>query len=134
MKKTKEMRGITLIALVILIIILLIVSTISIQSLTNTGIFNRAQEAKIAIKNSQKEESEMLENYLAQINTITFSNVDITKTNPEAAMPKGAIIVEGDANNGIVITIMNGLGLKYLKLQYLLQQQKQMNMVKLKMI
>ena len=132
MKKTKEMRGITLIALVILIIILLIVSTISIQSLTNTGIFNRAQEAKIAIKNSQKEESEMLENYLAQINTITFSNVDITKTNPEAAMPKGAIIVEGDANNGI--TIMNGLGLKYLKLQYLLQQQKQMNMVKLKMI
>ncbi len=107
MKKTKEMRGITLIALVILIIILLIVSTISIQSLTNTGIFNRAQEAKIAIKNSQKEESEMLENYLAQINTITFSNVDITKTNPEAAMPKGAIIVEGDANNGIVIKDSN---------------------------
>ena len=43
--KNKD-RGITLVALVITIIILLILATISIQSLTNTGLFQKAQEAK----------------------------------------------------------------------------------------
>ena len=46
MKKTKRQNGITLVALVITIIILLILATISIQSLTNTGLFAKAQEAK----------------------------------------------------------------------------------------
>ena len=42
MKKIKpENKGITLIALVITIIILLILATISIQSLTNTGLFQK---------------------------------------------------------------------------------------------
>ena len=38
-KKIKTNNGITLVALVITIIILLILATISIQSLTNTGLF-----------------------------------------------------------------------------------------------
>ena len=108
MKKTKEqkeIKGITLISLVISIIILLILATISIQALTNTGILKKASEAKNAMENAEKEESEMLEKYLAQMNAITFINVDKTKTNPEV-----------------------------LKLRYLSQQQKQMNIGKLKMI
>ena len=89
------------------IIILLILATISIQSLTNTGLFAKANEAKEKTENKQKEESEILENYLAQMNSITFSNVDKTNTNPEGAMPKKAVVIEGDANKGIVIKDSN---------------------------
>ena len=91
----------------ITIIILLILATISIQSLTNTGLFAKANEAKEKTENKQKEEGEILENYLAQMNSITFSNVDKTNTNPEGAMPKKAVVIEGDANKGIVIKDSN---------------------------
>ena len=107
MKKTKELKGITLIALVITIVILLILAGISISALTNQGLFEKAKEAKQKYENAQKNESEILETYLAQMNSITFSNVDKTNTNPEEAMPKGAIVVEGNANNGIVIKDSN---------------------------
>ena len=42
----KESKGITLVALVITIILLLILSEISISALTNTGIFQKAKDAK----------------------------------------------------------------------------------------
>ena len=45
MKQLKNPKGITLIALVITIIILLILAGISISSLTNNGLFEKAQEA-----------------------------------------------------------------------------------------
>ena len=45
-KSLKNPRGITLVALVITIVILLILATISIQALTNQGIFAQAEEAK----------------------------------------------------------------------------------------
>ena len=45
-KRLKGKNGITLVALVITIIILLILAAISIQALTNQGIFGRANEAK----------------------------------------------------------------------------------------
>ena len=45
-ERYKSTKGITLVALVITIIILLILATISIQSLTNTGLFAKAKEAK----------------------------------------------------------------------------------------
>ena len=48
MKRTNEKnKGITLIALVITIIILLILAGISIQALTNTGLFAKATDAKV---------------------------------------------------------------------------------------
>ena len=46
-------KGITLVALVITIIILLTLSTISIQSLTHTGLFESANKAKLETKRSQ---------------------------------------------------------------------------------
>ena len=45
-KKILQQRGITLVALVISIIILLILAGISIQAITNQGLFGRANEAK----------------------------------------------------------------------------------------
>ena len=43
--KFKDAKGITLVALVITIIILLILAGISISSLTDNGLFGKAQEA-----------------------------------------------------------------------------------------
>ena len=54
MKKCrKNPRGITLIALVITIIVLLILAGISIQALTNTGIFTSASQAKKETQRAQ---------------------------------------------------------------------------------
>ena len=102
-ERGKQTKGITLIALVITIIILLILAGISIAALTNQGLFEKAKEAKQKTEDAQKNESQTLENYLEQMNSIAFSNVNKKETNPEGAMPKDAIVIEGDANKGIVI-------------------------------
>ena len=58
MRNKNSNKGITLVALVITIIILLILATISIQSLTNTGLFKNAEKAReetnMAIENQEK--------------------------------------------------------------------------------
>ena len=46
MKKIINNKGITLVALVITIVILLILAGISIQAITNTGLFEQVEEAK----------------------------------------------------------------------------------------
>ncbi len=56
MRRTNEQKGITLIALVITIIILLILSGITIQALTNTGLFENANKAKLETKRGQIKE------------------------------------------------------------------------------
>lgn len=63
----KENKGITLVALVVTIIILLILSGISIMVLTQTGIFEKAKEAKEKSQNAQLEENQTLDNYVSQI-------------------------------------------------------------------
>ena len=64
----KEKRGITLIALVITIIILLILATISIQSLTQTGLFENANKAKLETKRGRISETLGLKTMLEQSN------------------------------------------------------------------
>ena len=69
MKKTKEMqKGITLIALVITIIILLILAGISIMSLTNTGIFGKAQDAKTKSAEAEANQKATLDEYETELN------------------------------------------------------------------
>ena len=67
-KKTKRQNGITLVALVITIIILLILATISIQSLTNTGLFKKAQEAKEKTQNATENQAKTLNEYEDELN------------------------------------------------------------------
>ena len=55
LRENKE-KGITIVSLVITIIILLILATISIQALTNTGLFESANKAKLETKRSQIKE------------------------------------------------------------------------------
>ena len=56
-------KGITLVALVITIIILLILATISIQSLTNTGLFQKANEAKEKMQNAEENQAKILNEF-----------------------------------------------------------------------
>ena len=56
MKKYIREEGITLVALVVTIIILLILATISIQALTQTGLFENANKAKLETKRGQIKE------------------------------------------------------------------------------
>ena len=64
---SKKNNGITLVALVITIVILLILAGISISTLTNTGIFQKAKDAKKASENAQKEEDRLISEYEKEI-------------------------------------------------------------------
>ena len=64
----EKIRGITLIALVITIIILLILAGITIVSLTNSGLFEKARQAESKYKESQNQENAILEEYENLIN------------------------------------------------------------------
>ncbi len=79
----KKNKGITLIALVITIIILLILAGISIASLTESGLFERAKESKqVSEKAQAKEEIKLVLNEWKIItiqNNITFENFLDTK-------------------------------------------------------
>ena len=58
MKNLKNQeKAMTLIALIIAIIILLILATISIQALTNTGLFESANKVKLETKRGQISET-----------------------------------------------------------------------------
>ena len=72
--KMNEKRGITLVALVITIVILLILAGISISTLTNTGIFARAQEAKEKSEEAQQKESSTLYAYEDELNKYTSND------------------------------------------------------------
>ena len=60
-------KGITLVALVITIVILIILAGISISTLTNTGIFQKAKDAKKSSENAEKEEKSLLSEYEQEI-------------------------------------------------------------------
>ena len=64
---SKKNNGITLVALVITIVILLILAGISISTLTNTGIFQKAKDARKASENAEKEEDRLISEYEKEI-------------------------------------------------------------------
>ena len=85
MKKLKQTKGITLVALVLTIIILLILAGISIQALTNQGLFAQAQNAKNLTEQKTAEESATLREYEEQIGIATGDkNYTAAKTIAEA--------------------------------------------------
>ena len=113
----KKEKGMTLVALIITIIILLILASISIQALTGSGLFGKAQQAKQETENAQIKENTTLNEYEEWIAKYEgngsssegqpITNVDTTKTDPEGAKPSGTTVIEGDANKGIVIKDSN---------------------------
>lgn len=83
MEKLRRNKGITLVALVITIIILLILAGISIQAITNTGLFNMAEEARKESYNGQKEENNILTSYDEKIDEIVGSRDTVTISKEE---------------------------------------------------
>ena len=80
MEKFKNsINGITLVALVITIIILLILATISIQSLTNTGLFKKAQEAKEKTQAAEINQAKILNEYEEELNKYVSGNIEEEK-------------------------------------------------------
>ena len=73
--KDKFNKGITLVALVITIIILLILATISIQALTQTGLFQKANEAKEKMQNAEENQAKTLNEYEDELNKYVSGNV-----------------------------------------------------------
>ena len=63
MKNLKNSKAITLVALVITIVVLLILAGISISALTNTGIFQKAKDAKSASENAERDEDTLISKY-----------------------------------------------------------------------
>ena len=89
MKKImKNQKGITLVALVITIVILLILAGISISTLTNTGIFEKAKDAKEKSEAEEKQQSETLDNYEKELNKYTSIELTADRT--------GAVLSETD--------------------------------------
>ena len=103
MKKTfKNSKGITLVALVITIIILLILAGISISALTNTGIFQKAKDAKQKSADAELDQNTKLDSYEEEISNYLPPDVKqaikkgkplSTDKNTEIADEKGNKIV-----------------------------------------
>ena len=98
MKNKNKDRGITLVALVITIIILLILATISIQSLTNTGLFKNAQKAKDETQNAAENQAKTLNEYEDELNKYISSTVKETfkGTSVTNAIQYGAVLNKDD--------------------------------------
>jgi len=65
MKRTKEQKGITLIALIITIVVLLILAAVAISSISNDGILHYAQNAADNWNKASQNEAETLDSYLS---------------------------------------------------------------------
>lgn len=76
-KNLRKNNGITLVALVITIVVLLIIAGVGIQAITNTGLFNKAKEARQKSENAQDEENGTLSNYEDNINKIIEAEENI---------------------------------------------------------
>ena len=123
MKNLKNSKAITLVALVITIVILLIFVGISISALTNTGIFQKAKDAKSASENAEKDEDTLISKYEKELNKYISNDLEENigmkfdkntelhdKNGNKIVVPKGfKIVVDEDTENaktvedGIVI-------------------------------
>ena len=115
----KKDNAITLIALILTIIVLLILSGVAINTLTNTGIFERTKKARDKWKNAQEDEeiqiakySNDIENYIdSNRNTLnTNYSLDehiIGKLNNKDIYEKSIIAKTPTVNSSKIITISN---------------------------
>ena len=99
----KENKGITLVALVITIIILLILAGISISTLTNTGIFEKAKDAKQKSEDAALDLNTKLDSYEEEISNYLPQDVkQAIKKGKPLSTDKNTEIVD-EKGNKIVI-------------------------------
>ena len=90
--------GITLVALVITIVILLILAGISISTLTNTGIFQKAKDAKKASENAEKEQKQTLSEYERELNKYTAQELTDDKINKVLSETENIVLKDANGN------------------------------------
>ena len=105
MEKTRKNKGITLVALVITIIILLILAGVSIQAITNTGLFENAKKAQEQSEISEDMETIKLENSSYTIEQTTSTE---KKTFLEYLDEKGYIVNYENESKTIGTVTLNG--------------------------
>ena len=105
MEKIRKNKGITLVALVITIIILLILAGISIQAITNTGLFENAKKAQEQSEISEDMETIKLENSSYTIEQTTSTE---KKTFLEYLDEKGYIVNYENESKTIGTVTLNG--------------------------
>ena len=99
----KKSKGITLVALVITIILLLILSGISISALTNTGIFQKAKDAKQKSADAELDQNTKLDSYEEEISNYLPPDVkQAIKKGKPLSTDKNTEIVD-EKGNKIVI-------------------------------
>ena len=72
--KTKQEKGITLMALIITIVVLLVLATVAINSVLNDGIISKAQDVANKFNEAQSDEQNMIAEYLNYLNGGNGSN------------------------------------------------------------
>ena len=98
--KTKEIRGITLIALVVTIVILLILAGVSYNLvLGEQGIIQKTKEAKEETEEAMGKETQDFERLDEEINSVTYK-----RTEEGVIIPSGFYYVGGTIDSGIVIS------------------------------
>ena len=102
MKRRKKETAITLVSLVITIIILLILAGISISSLTNTGTFGKAQEAKSKMENAEKNQEVVLSEYEKTLNEKLAEKLSSEKINKVLSMDKNVSLIDENGNMLVV--------------------------------
>ena len=111
MQKIKTNKGITLIALVITIIILLILAEISIMALTNTGIFEKAKEAKEKTEQAEKNQQALLSEYETEVEK-TAGNWNSTQKVNEPILMQGMSAIKfqepTDSTEGKMVETTSG--------------------------
>ena len=98
MEKYKGTKAITLVALVITIVILIILAGISISTLTNTGIFQKAKDAKGASKNAEKEQKQTLSEYERELNKYTAQELTDDKINKVISETENIVLKDANGN------------------------------------
>lgn len=94
----KSNKGITLVALVITIVILLILAGISISTLTNTGIFEKAKDAKKASENAELEQNKVLDEYEKELDKYMPQELIDDKINKVLNMTENTFLKDANGN------------------------------------
>ena len=99
----KKNKGITLVALVVTIVVLLILAGISISALTNTGIFQKAKDAKQKSADAELDQNTKLDSYEEEISNYLPQDVkQAIKKGKPLSTDKNTEIVD-EKGNKIVI-------------------------------
>lgn len=128
----KMKKGITLVALVVTIVILLILAGISISTLTQTGLFEKAKLAKDKYKNSEELENTTLKKYEEKVSSYIGGSSRNNGKSEESEYIKSVNFSVNIGKNEIDITINTRIDdiSKILGYHYFIKDENNRNVIK----